>query len=104
VITSPIVAEIGEGGETEIVTPERLMREIVAEHSSGTEIDYGRMAEAVAASLTRALIDSGMADTQHGDITIPVYPGPDPQQVVAQTVDGVSFELRRLGFGGKRNV
>lgn len=103
VVTRPTLALIGEGGEDEIVTPERKMREIVQAYSGGTEIDYGKMAEATAESLTRALV-ANPPSYDRKDAYVKIDAGQEPSRVVRQMVDGLSFELRRLGFGGKANV
>lgn len=111
-INEPTLAVIGEGTEPEIVTPESKMREIVSNYSS--DIDYGRLAAAVADAFADVLGKMGLQGGLTQDDLASVLAGAganirvdatsDESGIVAAIVNGISFELRRLGFGGKANV
>lgn len=112
-ITDPGLFMVGEGGEPEIVAPESKMIEIVREYGGGSSnIDYGMLGRAVAYALSEVLgslrvkMDSEDLDLilSRAGASVKVDAGTNPDEVVRRMVSGISFELRRMGFGGKANV
>lgn len=114
-VDEAMLAVVGEGSEPEVVAPESKMMDMAmaAARNSGTDIDYNRMAAAVAAALATVMQQFGgsgltredlMDFLAAGAINLKVDATQDTDTLAKRIVGGLGFELRRLGFGGVANV
>lgn len=109
-LTEATLAVAGEAGP-EIVAPEPKLREIVRENS-GANLDYGMLARALAIALGdvlrniqfRIAPEDLQAILDRAGAHVAIDAGTDPNEAVRRMTSALSFELRRLGFGGKANV
>lgn len=103
-LTEPTLNVAGEAGP-EIVAPEPVLRRIVEEHS-GSNIDYGRLASAVAAALASVLPRSISAEDlerliEAASVNLNIEANTDDGRTAAQRLAStIGFELRMLGYGG----
>ncbi len=107
-VTEPTLAVVGEGGDNELVAPEPMLREIVRENSGGN-LDYDRLAAVFVAALAQvAGIREGITREDLlnalavAGMKIDIDASGQPSDVVRRMVAALGFELRRMGFGGKR--
>jgi phage-related protein len=102
------LAVVGEAGP-EIVAPEPVLERIVSENS-GSNIDYGRLAAAVAAAFGGVLTNFGLATRDDIERLIEaagVQIDVDARSEGFSTkefIQRLMFELRVLGYGGVRNA
>ena len=110
-VTDPMLAVIGEGMDNEVVAPEPVLERIVRDNSGGS-FDYERLAAAIASAVATVMskVNNGLtredlyAILSSMGVNIKVDATQDTAQLSEAIVGGLSFELRRLGFGGVRDV
>ncbi len=107
-LTEPTLNVAGEAGP-EIVAPEPVLERIVRENS-GSNLDYGRLAAAIATALASVWDRVGALTREDLErIVASIVPSVQVDArsegaTVGQLAGAIGFELRRLGYGGKDNV
>lgn len=107
-LTEPTLNVAGEAGP-EIVAPEPVLERIVRENS-GSNLDYGRLAAAIATALASVWDRVGALTREDLErIIASIVPSVQVDArsegaTVGQLAGAIGFELRRLGYGGKDNV
>jgi len=108
-VTGPTLAWVGEGQDNEFVAPEPMLTKIIRDNSGGN-IDYGRLASAIAAALAPILARfGGITQEELERIIASAAPKIDidarsDHEAAGRLASAIGFELRLLGYGGKSNV
>lgn len=107
-LTEPTLNVAGEAGP-EIVAPEPVLERIVRDNSGGN-LDYGRLAAAIAGALA-AVLDRATTITREDIERLIESAGMSllvdarsEGATVGQLAGAIGFQLRQLGYGGKDNV
>lgn len=106
-ITEPTLGVIGEGKDNEIIAPEPVLERIVRENG-GANLDYGRLAGAVATALSslfgKMITKEDMErliEAASVNLNIDARSEGD---TAAKLAAAIGYQLRVLGYGGKANV
>jgi phage-related protein len=106
-ITEPTLGVIGEGKDNEIIAPEPVLERIVRENG-GANLDYGRLAAALASalgSLFGHMITKDDMERLIAAASVNVEIDARSEGTTAEKLAAaIGYQLRVLGYGGKANV